>query len=85
MSHVCLGKFPLSYWDKYFLMMSLAYHSTLAALTLILFLFLFLFFEILEMVKFSKFISFIHIFLKEMIEPLKIFHLSKNQKNFKIN
>ncbi len=88
MSHVCLGKFPLSYWDKYFLMISLTYHSTLAALTLILFLFLFLFFEILEMVKFSKFISFIHIFLKfvkEMIEPLKIFHLSKNQKKFKID
>jgi hypothetical protein len=79
MSHVCLGKFPLSYWDKYFLMMSLTYHSTLAALTLIIF----LFFEILEMVKFSNFISFIHVFLKfvkEMIEPLRIFHLSKIKK-----
>ncbi len=47
MSHVHLGKFPLSDWDKYFLMMSLKYHTTLAALTLIIL--------FLEMVKFFIF------------------------------
>jgi hypothetical protein len=56
MSHVHLGKFPLSDWDKYFLMMSLKYQSTLAALTLIIL--------FLEMVKFYFILFHLYIYFK---------------------